>query len=378
MSTVGAANTPGHTKKISPCGVAGLSSKATPENGFNMVESAQPQTIKMKRDGMYTSYEEVNTFSVIRNPAVNYVRFTIKVEDNLGATVMSPTEITIGTAVGTVRRHQRRVLARREAIKAHNRKLLKGWGRSGGSYASFRRRTYSSFRRRAYGAVYFGSDRRRNYARMYYVSGQPSYYNSRKWHNPVVVGATYGVVQQRLADNCAAGTVTTTQTGYTCDSKYYTSATASTMWSSNPMYVQDYSALECVGSCSGNNCIQANRDALKAKSATGSCTCTSCQTKTAYPALSTMKRDFIMGSGFIPNQRNWPLKVTIANLVYQKSITGLQSYSTASLPEQDLYFVYGEVDSTITQAELGKADAGAKLGVAAGLAAASAAYFGQQ
>merc|ERR1711959_795081 len=101
----------------------------------------------------------------------------------------------------------------------------------------------------------------------------------------------------------------------------------------------------------------------------------SCQEKTTFPGtVAGMKRDYLMATGFIPNTRTWNLKLTITNLVYQKSIVGAKTYTTNSMSEQDLYFVYGEADSTINSFELGNAPARAKLGLGAGLAAAGAAY----
>jgi hypothetical protein len=87
-----------------------------------------------------------------------------------------------------------------------------------------------------------------------------------------------------------------------------------------------------------------------------------------------------MHTGFVPNgasqNLDWPLTISISNLMYQKSINGQQTYSTSTKPSQDIWLSYGEVDSAIRNENA--ASPGAAASLMTGLTAAGAVYFGRQ
>lgn len=223
----------------------------------------------------------------------------------------------------------------------------------------------------------FGTHRRRRNVSYLYVSGQPQYYG-RSYNNPQLdVGRTkYGMVAGRFTNECI-GAAQNTAYGFSCNSKIYDAGCCST--TSAVMYSQAYLNSECTTSCSNTKvCTGQTNSANVAKSVSGMCIANG-QEKMTFPGnVAGMKRDYLMGTGFIPNGHQWPIKLTITNLVYQKSIVGTQNYNSATdMPVQDLYFIYGESDSTVNLIA-GGASSGASLGLGAGLAAAGAAYFGAQ
>lgn len=313
-------------------------------------------------------------FSVIRRPQVNYASFTLEVKDRLSNSVVSPKTIELGIPRGSLRR----LLAKEQR---HNRRLLKGWGRSGGSYSSYRRR------RAGFYISSTATHRRRRYYYSSYVSGEPAYYTGKRWTNtiPIMVGATYGMTLGRL-NNLYYGGYSPRVYGYTGTSRQYAYPTPSSNTGTILVYNQSFSQSTCptssVQSCTCGSTCGTTRS---------SCTCQGTAPKAwdssnvlrRSGASGSMTRDYLMSTGFVPNFNpnggalEFPLTVTIRNLVYQKSITGSQTFTTSTTPSQDLYIGYAEVDSGI-RSENNAASQGASISVMAGLAATGAAYFGHQ
>lgn len=104
-------------------------------------------------------------------------------------------------------------------------------------------------------------------------------------------------------------------------------------------YTQAHLASECAASCSTSAFCTGKL----------ACSCGSCQqTNTAFVPNEPngYVQDMLMlGTGFVPNDVQWPITMKITNLVYEKQVKSGTKFTSSDLPSQDIYFIYSEVDS---------------------------------
>jgi len=317
--------------------------------------SAQPFTITMQRPSTPGSSDDTaNTFQILRKSSVREVSFTLRVTDKVGKVLVPSQFISLGASVTggrrlltkqTTKKTSRKKRGRHTPSKMQNnvdaevpqqwpkRRLLKGsWGGGSSSrrrYSSWRRR-YSSRRRTFYYRSGYIARRRRAYA-TYYSSGQPAYYNGLVYRNSYGYGASYGIVQQRLNSEYepshGAPSYAIRDYGFTGRAKGFGQGTVL-----SNVKTMAYTTSECALSCSAATSC-AGKDA---------CRCVSCSRSGSWTLPEAFSRDILMKTGWVPNNAQWPVSITISNLKYSKT----QSTSSVSADlSTDLMITYDEVDT---------------------------------